>query len=88
MNKPFALLKKAVAAILVAALVLGLAACSAAPAPQAPDAGSSPASQTPAEANGAREITFWCNPYGDRVVQEELIKELTEQFYEESGISL
>ena len=89
MNKRFALLKKAVAAVLSVGLLLGLAACGTVSASQTPDAGSTPAShtsQTSAEANDAGEITFWCNTYGDRAVQEQLLKELTEQFYEESGI--
>ena len=89
MNKRFALLKKAVAAVMSVGLLLGLAACGTVSASQTPDAGSTPAShtsQTSAEANDAGEITFWCNTYGDRAVQEQLLKELTEQFYEESGI--
>lgn len=82
-------LQKSTAAMLAAGMALGLTACgqsaSSTPAQSASTAASSQASTS----EGAKEITFWCNPYGgDRAVQEQLMQELTDQFYEESGIKV
>lgn len=82
MKKSSGLLKKALALVLATGMALSLASCGASSSQE-----QATSNEAPSDGTEAKEITFWCNSYGsDPSVQDQLLKELTDQFYEESGI--
>lgn len=89
----FKSLRRFAAATLALALLLMLAACGGTPSSQAPAASqdaSAAASSEAAPAQGTGEervINFWLNKYGgDPAAQDAILTELTDEFYEQTGI--
>ena len=84
-------LRKTLAAVLAAAMLLGLAACGSNPAPStstpAPSTSTpAPSTSTPAPA-GATEITLWTYPVGNWQFESD-VKVLTDAFTAETGIKV